>query len=368
MTDDTNKQESGLAETLYHAYQANRHDVKKVSVSIPIGSRIEDNQSSPSAELLFRQHQQQRFSGSGEVSVDSVLDLFREESGSLLISQRDQPDSIGTTPAIESVSATEGRMGGEVKASNAANERQSSWWKRLSVGVAAALLLGFVFIPQLMKPSAQSGSSLDSLPVALSNDAGKAKEYIDTTGAGSFGFSDNDSMAKKAFNLGVIAIDIRLSVKGADQQLSKTLLKSLLAAATDKSATNSDTEEIPNSIRLVYNAIDAGADKGEVSRLLQDSLNQIRASIIEGKQLDWYLAGGSVESIRVAAEVALEYSDLTALEQALATGKRLNTPVGVSPIEKQFSDLVNYSLQGKEKFIQVNEIKKMAEDIKLVMQ
>jgi len=367
MTNNIERKESRQAEALYKAYRANRQG--GVKASAPKQNTVEqhETQAPSSAESLYAQHRRVRTSRGEVMSVDSLLDIVHEEYNAEVMPRRDQPDIADEALTIETISVAQGRIGREFDATNAADKRATHWWKRSTVGIAAAVVLAILLIPKLMETSPQPGNTPDTLPIALSNDALRAIAFIDPDVAGSFGFSDDNSIVKYAFNTGVLGVNLRLAVEGANQQLAKAVLRVLLTFLPEQSAIATNIDDLQRNIQTVYNAIDTGTTETDLSIQVQKLLATLEASISEENQLPWYLAGSSVESIRIGAEIALEHSDVTALEQALTHGKSAIKPSHITTINRQYSDLVNYPLAGDEIFVQANEIKKMAEDIKLVM-
>jgi len=324
------------------------------------------------AENLYGHYQATRTSHA-HGSVDAIMRKIDAQAIDRVVSQEEQPSLSPGTAQIHAIDAKPVPVDESAQVEAPAANSSSIFNRWLLPGVAAAIL-GVVLIPMLMKTGSEPEGLHATLPSALNNRAAQTVAYIDAPASGSFGFADTTNVAQVAFNNGVITTDLELLVEADQSAKTRTFLRTLVSdqQSAQQGSTPADIEDLSREIQTsaisMNDAISAGEDKAVLLEHVVNISAALENMAQKTEQLDWFIAGRSVESIRVAAEYSLEHSDVKPLEQALSLGRKITEPSSEAPASGLLTELLQADLSGPEEFEKASELLSKANDIKLLMQ
>jgi len=225
-----------------------------------------------------------------------------------------------------------------------------------------------------MNTGSNPGNLQATLPTELSDQAELAVAYIEPPQNATFGFADTTNAARVAFNNGVVSTDLKLLVETEETSKTQQFLRALVA--TQNSAQQGPipddlkalSSKVQSSAVSMNDALGAGESKAGLREHVTAISTALEAMASTTEQKDWFNAGRSVESIRVAAEYALEHSDIKPLEQALSLAGKIEQPASQAPASEVLPQLLKADLNGPEEFEIASELLSKANDIKLLMQ
>jgi len=366
--DDNNNSDS--AEALYRHYQRNRAAAaeQQTTDSESDTADIATTNTEPTmAEDLYQHYQSSRLTQEHGL-IDAIMQKIDEQSVISVLPQDDQPLISKNNPQIRPLDLQPGRVNEQAQIDTAA-ANSSSIFKRWFLPGMAAAILAAVLIPLLTDKGPGIDAVQATLPEALSTYAEQSVAYINATQSASFGFSDTTNAAHAAFNSGVIATDLHLLVH-AEQSADVRAILRVLVNAHGSMADGDDS--LIDQLKSNASGLDDAFAAGRSKLVLIEHLASIRSSLElmakKSNQLDWYVAGTSVESVRVAAELALEISDVDPLKQVLLLARNTAQPVTDAPASGLLTQLKEADVTGPEEFVQTSEILDKARDIILLMQ
>jgi len=371
---DNNETTPISAEALYKHYQRNRPvetQTRKSDVDLNTSTDSSSDADSAFAENLYSHYQANRTSDTPG-SVDAIMRKVNEQAISRVVSQEEQPSLSPDAPQIHAIDAKP-VPGDDIQVDAPAANSSSIWNRWLLPGVAAAIL-GVVLIPMLMTTGSDPDGLQATVPSALHDRAAQSVAYIEAPASGSFGFADTTNAAQIAFNNGVITTDLELLVEADQSAKIRTFLRTLVAdqKLVQQSSAPTGTEELSRKVQSSAVSMNDAISAGESKAVLHEHLVTISAALEniaqKTEQLDWYIAGRSVESIRVAAEYTLEHSDVKPLEEALLFSNKITQPSSEAPASGLLPELLQADLSGPEEFEKASELLSKANDIKLLMQ
>jgi len=367
-TDDERPFEPNLAEALYQQHKVSRATSNIESKVTSSSESSLNTETLTQAEGLYRQYQQGR-APTARISVDEIMETINRNTSFDPARQHDQPSGDAENSSmITRINVTEGNVTDPIGMGSSPAANSPNIFKRFVFGTAAAILLGIVLIPNLIDRPTSHETPLALVPEALASAADQTVAYVEQPAGVTFGFSDSASLEKSAFNQGVLAADLTLAVEANEKTLASTILQQLLEVTSNSEIDKSTATGIRTAIQVLFDAIKDDAAQQELKIHQNNLFTMLETAVEHRQQLNWYLTGHSVESIRIAAELALANSDLTSLEQALAEAKERPQPPVIDPASNQFNALLHMPIDGVEKFVQTGEILRVANDIKLLMQ
>jgi len=372
---NNNENKSISAEAVYTHYQRNRPvNAQKTNsdtgVNTPIDSLTEGD--AGFAENIFKHYQTTRSSDAQE-SIDAIMRKIHDQSISQVVSQEEQPSALSDTPQIHAIDVKPVSVNEQSQVGTPAANSSSIFKRWVLPGVAAAVL-GIVLIPTLMNTGSNPESLHATLPTELSDQAEQAVAYIEPPASATFGFADTSNAAQIAFNNGVVATDLELLVEAKETSKTQQFLRTLVAAqnSAQQGSNPDDLVALSNSVKSsavsLNEALGAGEGKAELREHVSAIGTALEAMAGATEQTDWFNAGRSVETIRVAAEYALEHSDTKPLDQALSVAGKMAQPASEAPASEVLPQLLKADLNGPEEFEIASELLNKANDIKLLMQ
>jgi len=374
---DNNNKKNLSVEELYVVYQHNRpvaaqtnNQDSDLQKSVVMHAAMEDD--SLLAETLYKHYQATRGTDA-QGSIDAIVQKVEQHTISRMLKQEEQPFVPLDVPQIHKLDAKRVTEGDHTQFEAPAANNASIWKRWVIPGVAVAIL-SVVFVPMMMNSDSGPEELHATLPTALSDQAAQSVAYIEVPKNGSLAFAGTTNAAQVAFINGVIVTDLTLLVEADQIVKTQQMLRALLAAQS--TAQHDSTSKIKDDLSAkvhsnalgMSDAIDTGKNKTVLVEQLADIGSGLEAIAKKSDQLDWYLAGRSVESIRVAAQYALDKSDITPLKQALLLGNKLDQPKSQAPASGTLAQLLQADLSGPEEFVKAAELLDMANDIKLLMQ
>jgi len=376
-----NEKDSMSAEALYVRYQRNRSvdaQTNQSETDLNITADASARTDTVLAENIYKHYQATRTSDA-QVSIDTIMNKINKQSIGHVILQEEQPSVSSDTPQVHAIDAQPVLVDEQTQVDTPAANSSTIFKRWLLPGVAAAVL-AVVLIPTLMNTGPNPGLNpeeaqvIATMPTELSDRAAQTVAYIEAPESATFGFADTTNAAQGAFNNGVIATDLKLLVDAGESLKTQQLLRTLVAAQT-----SAQQGSIPDSLKDLSGKVQTSAmsmsdaiSAGEGEAVINTHLATISTALEDmagaAEQMDWFIAGSSVESIRVAAEYALENSDVKPLEQSLVLANKVAQPVTEAPASKILSELLQADLNGPEEFEIASELLNQANDIKLLMQ
>ncbi len=374
---DNSDKKSTSAEALYAHYQRNRQvdtqtHKSKAGLNLSENALLEND--NELAENLYKHYQATRTTNA-QASVDAIMRKIGEQSLEQVISQEEQPLLSQDTPQIHTINAQPVQVDKQSQIDVPAANSSSVFKRWMLPGVAAAIL-GIALIPMLLNNSAPNPEPLQvTLPTELSDSATQTVAYIDVPESTAFGFANTTNAAQFAFNNGVITTDLALLVEAEQTVKTQQFLRALVAtqnSAQQQGAMSDSVKELSGQLLSSAVSMSDAIGAGESKAVLQEHLTTIYTALekmaAETEQKDWFVAGQTVESIRVAAELALEHSDTKPLAQALNMANKMTHPTSEAPASELLPQLLQADLSGPEEFEKASELLTVANDIKLLMQ
>lgn len=358
---DNNENNKVSAAALYRRYQKARPTSGHTRPDPDVARSVQKTQNTTSdkpaiSESHYRHYQQNRATTT-EASIDSVMRAIDDQSIDNILQKNKHPIISDGVPDIRPVSAKQGQVDANLVLADAPAANTSTSYKRLILPTIAAAILGIVLIPLVLDKASKKVMVQATLPAALIAQATQAVALIDSPASEAFGFSDTSDAAKVAFNNGVNVTDLHLLME-ADQIASAAPFLKAMISQTD----------IRSTTKQLIETIDVGASNDVVKTHLNDLTLKIQDSSNQARQLDWFLVGRSVESIKIAAEFALEHSETQSLEQALTLASKLDRPANMQGVGGLLDELFQARLTSPDEFLQASKILITANDIKVLMQ
>lgn len=372
---DNSKKKSLSAEALYAHYQRNRPvdtQSQKPGTDLNTATDTLYEDDTKLAETLYRHYQANRKSDT-QVSIDTIMRKVSEQSVDHMVSREEQPLASSDEPQIHTIDAQPVHVDEQTKIDVPAANSANIFKRWVFPGVAAAVL-GIVLIPMLMNTGSNPEGLQATLPTELSERATQTVAYIETPERATFGFADTTNAAQVAFSNGVFTTDLNLLIDADENVKTQMFLHTLVAAQASM-----QQGSLPDSLKKLSTNVQSNAvsmndaiGAGESKASLHEYLATISAALQDmadtTEQLDWFVAGRSVESIRVAAEYAMENSDIKPLEQALVLANKVVQPTSEAPASGLLPELLQADLEGPEEFELASELLIKANDIILLMQ
>lgn len=381
VNNSNDNKESKSAEALYAYYQRNRSaDVHTPKAGTGVDTVVDALAPDDSllAENVYKHYQSTRTSDA-QASIDTIMSKINEQSINHAVMQKEQPTVSSDTPQIHAIDAQPVQVDEQTQTDTPAANSSRIFKRWLLPGVAAAIL-AVVLIPTMMNTGSSPGLNpeevhvIATLPAELSDRAVQTVAYIEAPESTSFGFADTTNAAQVAFNNGVIVTDLRLLVDAGENTKTQQFLRTLVAAQNSAQqgpmpdSVKDLSDQVLTSAVNMNDAIGSGGSKVALNEHLAAISNALEDMAGVAEQVDWYIAGRSVESIRVSAEYALENSDIEPLEQTLLLANKIAQPANEAPASAILLKLLQADLNGPEEFEIASDLVNKANDIKLLMQ
>lgn len=365
---DNKGEKKALAEDLYERYKATRESQASLESNADVTGVLHNQD----PEQVYKHYQTSRHDAK-QASIDSIMDAIERDSvqsmlqdangGDLNSAQETnspqlQEQSITSQELrpIQSIDAVGGHVSLDDKQGGSEAANAPSLFKRFAIPAIAAALLTAVILPLVMNNNEQTGAMQVSVPASLIEQAPQLVSYINGARSSTFGFSAAEAAPQTAFQNGMAATDVTL-LGNSDQQ---SLTTSLLQGIAKQPAIRLPAEQLSA-------VVNNGADENTVLSARTVLLSALQTAAEKVDQADWFAAGQLVESIHLAAEYALETSDIEPLEQSLALIRQADAPRQSAPASAMLSDLQQIELLEAEPFVGARNVLLLTDDIKLLM-